>query len=144
MFCRCLAILIGLLVSSTSSCLRAQAIRQERQEEDKPLLPPNLMFAGEPSGGGNILIGFTIASLPSIPFSGTVEAENQIVDAKGNNTFQASLQRLPATPKDARASTSTSIRSELRATQKLVSAHLRCCYQSRPHSLPLAQICHAL
>jgi len=75
MFRLCLAILIGLLVSSTSSGLRAQAIRQE---EDKPLLPPNLMFAGEPSGGGNILIGFTIASLRSIPLSGTIEAENQI------------------------------------------------------------------
>jgi hypothetical protein len=89
MFCRCLA--IGLLVSSTSSCLRAQAIRQE---EDKPLLPPNLMFAGEPSGGGNILIGFTIVSLRSIPFSGTVEAENQIVDAKGNNTFHRLITKI--------------------------------------------------
>jgi hypothetical protein len=29
-FCRCLAILIGLLVSSTSSCLRAQAFAKKR------------------------------------------------------------------------------------------------------------------
>jgi len=91
MFRRCLAILIGLLVSSTSSGLRAQAIRQE---EDKPLLPPNLMFAGAPSGGGNILIGFTITSLRSIPLSGTIEAENQIVDAKGNSRFHRLITKI--------------------------------------------------
>lgn len=78
------ALAIGLFLLSTSSCLKAQAIRQE---EGKPLLPPNLMFAGEPSGGGTILIGFNIASLRSIPFSASIEAENQIVYAKGNNTF---------------------------------------------------------
>src|ERR1700747_3658739 len=91
MFCRCLAILIGLLASSTSSCLKAQAIRQE---EDKPLLPPNLMFAGEPDGSGTIVIGFNVASLRSIPFSGTIEAENQIVDAKGNNTFHRHITKI--------------------------------------------------
>jgi hypothetical protein len=84
MSCRCLAILIGFLVSSTSSCLKAQAIRQEA---DKPLLPPNLVVAGGPLGTGDILVGFSIAPVQSIPFSGTIEAETQIVDANGNNTF---------------------------------------------------------
>jgi hypothetical protein len=91
MFCRCLAILIGLLVSSTSSCLRAQAIRQE---EDRPLLAPNLIVAGDPLGTGNILVGFSIASLPSIPFSATIQAENQIVDSKGNNTLHHRITKI--------------------------------------------------
>jgi hypothetical protein len=91
MFCRCLAIMIGVLVSLTSSCLKAQAIRQE---EDKPLLPPSLMFAGEPDGSGTTVVGFNIASLRSIPFSGTIEAENQIVDAKGNNTFHRHITKI--------------------------------------------------
>lgn len=82
MSCRRLALVIGLFFSSTPSCLTAQAIRQE---EDKPLLPPNLMFAGEPDGSGTIVVGFNIASVRSIPFSATIEAEGQIVDAKGNN-----------------------------------------------------------
>src|SRR5260370_10116889 len=112
MLCRCRAILIGLLVSSTSSCLRAQAIRQE---EDKPLLPPNLMFAGEPSGGGNILIGFTIASLRSIPFSGTVEAENPSVDAKGNNTFHRLITKIA---RDTRGRTRIDLRLHSIATPR--------------------------
>lgn len=81
---RRLALVIGLFLSSTACCLAAQAIRQE---EGKPLLPPNLMFAGEPSGGGTTVIGFNIAPVPSIPFTGVIETENQVTDAKGNNTF---------------------------------------------------------
>jgi hypothetical protein len=91
MSCRLLALVIGVFLSSATSCLKAQAIRQE---EDKPLLPPNLMFAGEPDGSGTTVVGFNIASLRSIPFSGTIEAENQIVDAKGNNTFHRHITKI--------------------------------------------------
>jgi hypothetical protein len=69
----------------------AQAIPQE---VSKPLFPPNLFFAGDPAGGSNILVGFGVASLPSIPFSATIEAEIEIVDDKGNNTFQRRITKI--------------------------------------------------
>ncbi len=83
MSCRGVALVIGLFLSATPFCLAAQAIRQE---EGNLLFPPNLMFAGDASRN-NVIVGFSIASLPSIPFSATIEAETKIVDASGNTSF---------------------------------------------------------
>jgi hypothetical protein len=60
----------------------AQAIRQE---EGKLLLPPNFIQAND-GNGHMILIGFSLASLPSIPISATIESETQYADANGNST----------------------------------------------------------
>ncbi len=117
---RRLALVIGLLFLPTTYCLTAQTIRQE---ENRPLLPPNLVMAGDPLGTGNILVGFGIASLPSIPFSATIEAENQIVDGKGNNT----VRRFTKIARDAKGRTRIEI--DLNAVgvpsdPKLVTVHI--------------------
>ena len=67
---------LALLPLLTLPCLARQAVAQE---EGKPLLPPNLVATGSDN-----LTGFNIASLPSIPFSATIEAENTVTDAEGN------------------------------------------------------------
>ncbi len=86
MCCRVLALVINLLCSAAIPCLGGQAIRQE---SDKLLSPPNLVGTGE-----NLLVGFEIASLPSIPFSAKIEAENRIVNADGNTTIQHRITRV--------------------------------------------------
>jgi hypothetical protein len=91
MSCRSLAFALSLLVLVVAPNLSAQAIRQEA---DKPLLPPNLMFAGEPDGSGTVVVGFSVASLRSIPFSGAIEVENGIQDAKGNNTLHRRITKI--------------------------------------------------
>ena len=90
MSCRRLALAIGLFLSSTPSCLAAQAIRQE---EGNLLFPPNLITAGD-ANRNNVIVGFSIASLPSIPFSATIEAETQILDASGNTTFHHRITKI--------------------------------------------------
>jgi hypothetical protein len=56
-----------------------------RQKEGKPLQPPNFIQAGD-ANGQLIIIGFTLASLPSMPLSGTIESEIQTVDTHGSST----------------------------------------------------------
>src|SRR6266849_5725728 len=79
MSCRRLTLAIGLFLSSTPSFLAAQAIRQE---EGNLLLPPNLITTGD-AKRNTVIVGFSIASLLSVPFSATIEAETPIVDADG-------------------------------------------------------------
>jgi hypothetical protein len=71
-------LLIAVFLVSTKPCLAHQSVRQE---EGKPLLPPNLNGIGPTD-----LTGFNIASLCSIPLSGTIEAENSSTDAQGKTT----------------------------------------------------------
>jgi hypothetical protein len=94
MSCRVLALAINLLCSAAIPCLGGQAIRQE---EDKLLMPPNLIGTGE-----YVLVGFEIAALPTIPFSATIEAENRIVNADGNTTIQ---RRVTKVARDSRGRT---------------------------------------
>jgi hypothetical protein len=72
------------------SCLAAQAIRQEG---GNPLLPPNLITTGD-ANRNTVIVGFSIASLPDIPFSATIEAETKIVDASGNTTFRHRITKI--------------------------------------------------
>jgi hypothetical protein len=69
---------------------RAQAIRHE---EGKLLLPPNFIQAADASGQ-MVLIGFSLASLPSIPLSATIESEIQIVDANGKTTARRRVTKV--------------------------------------------------
>jgi hypothetical protein len=68
--------LLALLLLSAVRCLAHQAVHQEA---GKVLFPPSLIATGD-----NLLTGFSIASLPSIPFSASIEAENTAIDADGN------------------------------------------------------------
>jgi len=58
----------------------AQAVRQE---EGKLLYTPNLIQANDNKGHMPV-VGFSLASLPAIPLSATIESEVQSVDANGN------------------------------------------------------------
>ncbi len=90
MSCRRLTLAIGLFLSSTPSFLAAQAIRQE---EGNLLLPPNLITTGD-AKRNTVIVGFSIASLLSVPFSATIEAETPIVDADGNTTFHHRITKI--------------------------------------------------
>ncbi len=90
MSCRRLTLAIGLFLSSTPSFLAAQAIRQE---EGNLLLPPNLITTGD-AKRNTVIVGFSIASLLSVPFSATIKAETQIVDANGNTTFHHRITKI--------------------------------------------------
>jgi hypothetical protein len=66
------------LIVSLALLLPSSARQSVRQEDGKPLQPP-LMNATGPTD----FTGFTIASLPAIPFSAVIEAENTDMDANG-------------------------------------------------------------
>jgi hypothetical protein len=66
------------LVVSLALLMPSSARQSIRQEDGKPLQPPQLSGTG-PSD----FTGFTIASLSAIPFSAVIEAENTYTDANG-------------------------------------------------------------
>src|SRR5580704_9431855 len=75
--------LTTILLLSLFPCLTsAQAIRQD---EGKLLLPPNFIQASD-ANSQTIIVGFSLASLPSIPLSATIESETQTLDTHGNAT----------------------------------------------------------
>jgi hypothetical protein len=70
-----------MLLSLSLPCLAAaQAVRQE---EGKLLYAPNFIQAND-NNGHMLVIGFSLASLPAIPLSATIESEVQSTDANGN------------------------------------------------------------
>ena len=90
MSCRRLTLALSLLVSAAAPFISAQAIRQQ---ESKPLDRPNFIETGDGSGI-SVPVGFSIASLPSLPFSATIEAEYQTVDASGQNTLHRRILKI--------------------------------------------------
>jgi hypothetical protein len=84
------ALAFSLLALAASPYLSAQTIRQE---ESQPLFPPSLISTGDGTGN-SVLLGFSIASIKSIPFSATIEAESQSVDTNGNNTIRRRITKI--------------------------------------------------
>jgi hypothetical protein len=71
------------LAVSLALLLPSSARQAVRQEDGKPLQPPQLNATGPTD-----FTGFTIASLPAIPFSAVIEAENTDTDANGTVTVR--------------------------------------------------------
>jgi hypothetical protein len=73
---RAFAIWFVLTMLSVVPCLGGQAVQQD---PNSPLFPPSLVSTGD-----DALAGLSLAPVPSIPFSGTVEIENQTMATDGN------------------------------------------------------------
>jgi hypothetical protein len=81
-------IVLSLVLLPSFAC--AQSIRQE---EASPLQPPSLIRAGDVNGQ-LIIIGFSLASLPYLPMSATIESEIQTLDDRGNYTVRRHSARV--------------------------------------------------
>jgi hypothetical protein len=71
------------LIVSLGFLLPSSARQAVRQDDGKPLQPPLLSRTGPTD-----LTNFTIASLPGIPFSAVIEAENTDTDTSGTATVR--------------------------------------------------------
>jgi hypothetical protein len=71
------------LIVSLAFLLPSSARQAVRQDDGKPLQPPLLSRTGSSD-----LTNFTIASLPEIPFSAVIEAENTDADTNGTSTVR--------------------------------------------------------